>query len=131
MNASLSSEVRGLGGDPTDKLWRWFMMRGPQGPSFSWSQKKIDPPGYVGLEHLREVVAERAAQDPTFLVRARAIARKALTSGHNDVLRRGLQVSAALSLRDVAATVQELTQHSDQFVASDAWACLFLLPQAR
>jgi hypothetical protein len=131
MNASLSSEVRRLGGDPADEVWRWFLLRGPHGPSFSWSQRRSEPPGYVGVEHLRAIVAERAAQDPEFLRRVGIVARQALTSEDRDIVRRGLQVSGALPLLDVATTVQGLTEHPDASVASDARACLFLLKSAR
>ena len=131
MNKTLLSEVRRLGGDPADEVWRWLLLRGPHGPSFTWSQTKSEPPGFVGLEHLREIIREKADQDSEFRARASAIARQALTSDHPVVVRRGLQVTGALALINTIPKVEELIGHLNPTVAADARACLFVLRQHR
>src|SRR5258708_6487403 len=123
MNRTLLSEVHGLGGDPTDETWRWLVMRGPHGPSFTWSQSKSEPAGYVGLKHLREIIQDKADQDPAFRTRASAVAQQALTSDDSAVLRRGIQVTGALALVTALPRVEELGGHPNPSVAADARAC--------
>ena len=127
MNAALSSQVRRLGGDPADDVWRWFLSRGPHGESFTWSPAKSKPTGYVSFEHLRDIIAERASHDVNFVSRVSAITRVALTSDHVEIVRRGLQVAGAAALVEFVPRVQELTTDADPSVASDARACLFVL----
>jgi hypothetical protein len=127
MNAVLSSEVRRLGGDPADDVWRWFLLRGPHGESFTWSPAKSKPPGYVSFDHLRDIIAERASQDANFVSSVSAVTRVALTSNHVEMVRRGLQVAGAAALLEFVPRVKELTTDADPSVASDARACLFVL----
>jgi hypothetical protein len=131
MNKTLLSEVHRLGGDPADEVWRWLLTTGPHGPSFTWSQAKSEPPGYVGLEHLREIIAERADQDSEFRTRASTIAQQALTSDRPVVVRRALQVAGALALLNAIPKVEELMGHPNLNVAADARACLFVLREHR
>ncbi len=129
MNVALSSEVRRLGGDPADDVWRWFLLEGPHGQSFTWSQVKSEPPGYVGWNHLQQIIAERAREDSEFVSRVASITRIALVSDHIEIVRRGLQVAGAIALLEVIPKVRELTTYPDTSVASDARACLFMLQE--
>ena len=131
MNRTLLSEVQRLGGDPADEVWRWLLRTGPHGPSFTWSQTNSEPAGYVGLEHLREIITEKADQDSEFRTRASGIARQALTSDHPVIVRRGLQVAGALALMNAIPKVKELMGHPNPNVAADARACLFVLREHR
>jgi hypothetical protein len=131
MNKALLSEVLRLGGDPTDETWRWLVLTGPHGPSFSWSQRTSEPAGYVGLQQLHEIIQEKADQDPAFRTRARAVARQALMTDDTVVLRRGIQVTGALGLVTALPRVEELGGHPNPSIAADARACLFELRQHR
>ena len=66
MDAALAAEVHRLGGDAGDEVWRWFVLNGPHGSGFTWGQARDEPPGYVGVELLQRVVAEKAESDSNF-----------------------------------------------------------------
>lgn len=89
---ALSEEVLRLGGDPSDPVWLWFLKRGPHGPSFTWGQTRREPPGYVGVEHLQEIVDENARSDASFIEKARSVVALALTSQEPQIVRRAIQV---------------------------------------
>lgn len=104
MNKAFTSEVFRLGGNPAD-----------------------EPAGYVGLDHLRKIVAERVSRDLQFSARAAHVARLALASHQPPFIRRGLQVIGALQDVDSIPNVGELVAHSDREVSADARACVFVL----
>jgi len=124
---SLTEEVSELGGDPADPVWLWFLKRGPHGPSFSWSQTRREPPGYVGVVHLQEIVEEQAVIDPGFVSRAKEIVAMALTSKNPEVLRRAIQVAAVLGDEDELKAISGMVKHTDASVAADARASAFHL----
>jgi hypothetical protein len=127
LNSALVLEVQRLGGDPTDMVWRWFLLNGPHGPSFTWGQTRKEPPGYVGIDHLRKSVAELEAQDPLFVSRAKEVALVALQSHSTNFVRRAIQVLAAVGSDSDLGTVLALTAHGDNAVVGDARACAFEL----
>ena len=127
LNNALVAEVQRLGGDPGDPVWRWFLLNGPHGPSFTWGQTRKEPPGYVGIDHLREIVAEHEAQDPLFVSRAKEVALLALQSHSPNFLRRAIQVLAAVGRESDLEAVLALIAHTDSSVAADARACVFEL----
>jgi hypothetical protein len=127
MRQGLQREVARLGGDPASPVWQWLIMMGPHGSSFSWGQRRDQPAGYVGLEHLQRVVHELAEQDPSFPQQALAAARLAIQSSDRELLRRGIQVTVALGATAELASIQRLVSHADPVVAADAKAGLFAL----
>lgn len=131
LNHAVQAEIARLGGDPTDPIWRWFVINGPHGADFSWGQRRNEPAGYVGLDHLREIVAEHSAADPSFPDPARAIVRSALKSDLPELVRRAVQVSAALGLEDELPTIRELAGHADSAVAADARSAAFVFSSGR
>jgi len=127
MNNLLANEVRSLGGEPTDEVWLWLLERGPHGADFSWGQRKNKPPGYVGVEHLLQIVQERSENDSSFLERAREAVKLALRSDNPVILRRGIQVAAVVGGESELVAVASLVQSEVQNVAADAKASAFYL----
>ena len=126
--SSASSEaIRAVGGDPTTHEWEWVASAGPHGRTFSWSQQRQSPPGYVGIEHLERVLQEREQQSEGFLLRVRDCVAMALQSEDEDLLRRAIQVSAALGFAAALPRIRMLAADSRTLVASDARASAFLL----
>lgn len=123
----LAAAIGSVGGDPTDPRWEWLALRGPHGAGFTWAQTKNEPPGYVGVEHLERIVAEKQEADPTFVPMARAVVEKALKSTDSGLLRRAIQVGAVLGAEDELRRIQGLTDHEDPEVAADARAGAFYL----
>jgi hypothetical protein len=120
-------EVAELGGDPADPVWLWLLKRGPHGPSFSWGQTRRQPPGYVGVEHLQEIVEEQTDIDPSFVSRAKKVVAMALTSESPEVLRRAIQVAAVLGGEKELKAISGMVKHTDASVAADARASAFHL----
>lgn len=129
MNSQTVAEVIRLGGDPTDPVWNWLLLRGPHGSSFTWAQSRREPAGYVGLEHLRRIVQEQEAGDEQFGRNALAVARSALTSTDPLIVRRGIQVIGAIGGKDELAAISALLEYPDDAVRADAKACMFELKQ--
>ena len=127
MSHEIQAEIVRLGGDPSDSVWRWFVLNGPHGPDFSWGQRRNEPPGYVGIEHLRRIVADQDAADATFRGRCVRVASSALDSRVPPLVRRAVQVCAALGLTDALPAIRALRQHSEPMVASDSKAAAFIL----
>jgi hypothetical protein len=127
MSSALAAEIRRLGGDPTDEAWRWFLHNGPHGNSFTWSQTRSEPPGYVGVEHLEKVVADRMRADPSFLARAKHVAESALSSTDQRFLHRAIQVLAVLGSETEVKRLAPFTSHENPEVAADARAAIFYL----
>ena len=123
----VATAIRAVGGDPADPSWEWLALRGPHGAGFTWAQTKNEPPGYVGVEHLERIVAEKQEADPTFVPTASAVVEKALKSTDIDLLRRAIQVGAVVGSEAELRRIQELTQHEDPEVAADAKAGAFHL----
>lgn len=127
MNSLLADEVRGLGGEPTEDIWLWLLERGPHGEDFSWSQGKNEPPGYVGVEHLQQIVHDMNENDSSFLERAREAVTLALRSDNPVILRRGIQVAAVVGGEPELVAVAGYAQSEVQKVAADAKASAFYL----
>jgi hypothetical protein len=127
VNHQLQSEIIKLGGDPSDSVWQWFVINGPHGPHFTWGQTRREPAGYVGLEHLREIVTERASADSEFVVNLRDVVRRALASENLQLLRRAIQVAAVVGGAIELERIVGLIKHTDQNVSTDARACLYIL----
>ncbi len=127
MNKDLSELVVQLGGDPADPVWQWFIVNGPHGACFTWSQTKKSPPGYNGLEHLQRIILERSEVDPSFASRARQIAEIALSSDDLDLKRRAIQVLAVVGDREHIKNIEPYASHPAATLSKDAKACLFEL----
>lgn len=131
MNPAIRAEIIRLGGDPTDQVWEWLLFRGPHGSGFTWSQTRNEPPGYVGLEHLSRVVAERSENDADFEKEALIAARTSLSSTFPDIVRRGIQVIAVIGDESDEPTIKVLTRNENELIKADAKACSFELKQRR
>ncbi|WP_136525374.1 hypothetical protein [Geomonas ferrireducens] len=127
MNREMTDEITRIGGDPSDILWEWFLHRGPHGSYFTWGQSRKSPPGYVGLEHLKTVIADFEDTEPGFSSRARNIAKSALNSIYPDIVRRGIQIISVVGNAEDFKDINELTVSSDPTVKADAKACVFEL----
>jgi len=123
----LAAEIHRLGGDVGDPVWLWLVRNGPHGPSFTWNQTRKEPPGYVGIEHLRCIVAEKEEIDRSFRVRAKAVIQKALLSDDVNLLRRAIQVAAIVGGQAELRHISTLTKHESEQVAADARASEFYL----
>lgn len=127
INRALSGEVLKLGGDLSDPVWLWFLKRGPHGPDFTWGQTRREPSGYVGLEHLQEIVEENAKSDPSFLTKARSVVALALSSKEPLIIRRAIQVAAVLGSQGELEAVSQFTKSENEAIAADAKASVFYL----
>jgi hypothetical protein len=85
----------------------------------------------VGFDHLQRVIAELAAADESFPAEAAAVARLAVQSDQPEIVRRGLQVAAALLLADGLEAARALTSHPHPALASDARAAAFVLSRLK
>jgi hypothetical protein len=127
MNSALTAEIRRLGGDPTDEMWIWFLRRGPHGNSFTWSQTRGEPPGYVGVEHLQTIVAEQMDIDPSFITRAIGVAELALSSTDQNFLCRAVQVASVIGTESELKRLAPFASHENPVVAAHARAGMFYL----
>lgn len=127
ISKALADAIRAAGGHPTEPAWEWLALRGPHGDAFTWAQTKNQPPGYVGVEHLEQIVAERQSADPTFRSRARSVVKMALSSTDIDLLRRSIQVAAVLGTEEELHRIVSLTNHENAAVGGDAKAGAFYL----
>ena len=127
MNTALADEISRLGGEPSDEVWSWLATRGPQGPSFSWGQTKGNPAGYVGVQHLEQVVDGLELSIPAFRERARRAIQAAMASRLPELARRAIQVASVLGGEAELRQVQALASSPEPSVAADAKACAFLL----
>lgn len=127
MNSALTTEIRHLGGDPTDDVWTWFLCNGPHGNSFTWSQTRGEPPGYVGVEHLQSIVTERMQVDPTFVTRAKHVAELALSSTDQNFLCRAIQVASVVGSDSELKSLAPFTSHDNSVVVAHARAGVFYL----
>jgi hypothetical protein len=125
VNRAVASAIRAVGGDPTEPGWEWLALKGPHGDGFTWAQTKSEPPGYVGVEHLERIVAERHAADPNFRTRVRDLVKMAPVSTEVGLLRRAIQVAAVIGAEAELHRIQALTEHEDEAVAADAKASAF------
>jgi hypothetical protein len=108
-------------------VWLWLVRNGPHGPDFTWNQTRKASPGYVGIEHLLNIVAEREQIDRNFRDRAKAVIQKALLSDDIDLLRRAIQVAAIVGDQAELRQISALTKHESEQVAADARASAFYL----
>ena len=127
MKKALTDEIRHLGGDPTDDVWRWLLLNGPHGSAFTWRQTRSEPAGYVGVEHLQSIVAEKTQIDPTFLTRAKVVADQALASADPNFLCRAIQVAAVVGSDNELRRMATFTAHEIELVAANARAGVFYL----
>ena len=127
MDKRISEELTAFGGDLTQPEWEWFLKRGPHGEDFTWGQTKNEPPGYVGVEHLKEIIESKISQEPHFIIKIRKVIGIALKSNNAELVRRGIQVASIIGESDELALVGTLTKHPSQEVVNDAKACIFLL----
>jgi len=127
MNRAIANEIVRLGGDPTDEIWTWLVTRGPHGSSFTWSQTRNEPPGYVGVDHLQDIVGELAVSIPAFQERALRVVNVAMNSELTELARRAIQVAAVVGGSNELQRVKQLASSQDMVVASDARACAFYL----
>lgn len=127
MNSALTAEIRRLGGAPTDEVWRWFLCNGPHGSSFTWSQTRGEPPGYVGVEHLQSIVAERMQADPSFIARTKHVVELALSSSDQDFLCRAIQVASVVGSESNLKRLAPFTSNENSAVSAHAKAAVFYL----
>jgi hypothetical protein len=127
MSPSLLVEVERVGGNPSDPVWQWLLLNGPHGNSFTWSQTRSQPPGYVGVEHLKRIVAEHVRITQDFLPRAQQAVAQAMASTWADILCRALQVAAVVGSGAELQSMASLTSHENASVSAHAKAALFYL----
>jgi hypothetical protein len=116
-----------VGGDLSDPVWNWFVSRGPHGPSFSWSHTKQEPPGFSGLNLLKQTVEEKTTIDPEFPQKAYSVATAALASENPELVRRAIQVISVVGTKSDREKIKPFLTHSVLSVVKDTKACLFEL----
>lgn len=127
MNNVLVAEIHNLGGDAGDTEWQWFILHGPHGPHFTWSQTRKKPAGYVSVEHLQETITKKEENDPNFSSKIRDVILKAFSSTNPDFLRRAIQVAAVVGGEAELQRIEALKAHESDSVAADARAGAFYL----
>jgi hypothetical protein len=127
MNPDVANEIRVLGGSVSDSVWSWMIRNGPHGPSFTWSQTKTEPPGYVGIEHLERIVDEKQAAEKDFKEKALKVVRSSLQSNNEEILVRAIQICAVVGTRDEIRNIGKLVDHGSELVSKNAKACSFYM----
>lgn len=127
MNSELKSKIVEIGGDPTKPEWVWLVSRGPHGDSFTWGPSRNGPPGYIGYEHLCEILDQYRHDDPDFIEKLSKAVRMGLTSDLISLVRRSIQVISILGSADDIKVIQRFVNHPVADVSSDAKACVFQL----
>jgi hypothetical protein len=111
-----------LAEDPTDPVWRWFILNGPHGERFKWERFGELP---RDIEYLRKFIDERTISDPEFSERARIVALKALKS-HNVVLTKtAIQVLTVLGTDDDMNIVRDFVGCENTDIDKEAKCALF------
>ena len=87
----------------------------------------MNPQATSGSNTCRRIVADQDAADATFRGRCVRVASAALDSRVPALVRRAVQVCAALGLTDALPAIRALRQHSEPMVASDSKAAAFIL----
>jgi hypothetical protein len=118
--------IERVGGDPSDLLWEWLTAYGPHGSRFTWAQTRQEAPGYIGFEHLEQVVAEREAESPGYRMELRNRVRLGLASSDERLLQRCVQVSSVVGGRDELDALITLSA-AEGAVGPDARAAAFYL----
>lgn len=109
--------------DPSDPVWRWFILNGPHGEKFRWDR---EIPGFKkSLELLVEFIEERSTSIPDFKDRARLIALRAITMEDPTCVRKGIQVLTILGTDEDIEMIRNFLSHLDEDVKKDAKCCLF------
>lgn len=127
MNSKLVAEIHRLGGDAGDTVWQWFVLRGPHGPHFTWSQTRKKPAGHFSVEHLQEIITKKEENDPSFPSKIRDVILKAFSSTNPNLLRRAIQVAAVVGGEAELQRIEAFTSHEDESVAADARASMFYI----
>jgi len=127
MNRALASEITRLGGDPADDVWIWLVTRGPHGSTFTWGHTRDQPPGYIGVSHLQDIVGELAHSIPAFQERVLHVVNLAMGSELPELARRAVQIAAVVGGNAELQLIKQLASSQDAAVASDAQASAFYL----
>ena len=108
-------------------VWAWLVSSGPHGSSFEWGQTPQAPREFRELDLLRQLVAERAAVDPSFSLAARKAALELLAGAEVDYIRRAIQVLSVVAAAEDVDVIRKFLRHRNADVRKDARACLFEL----
>jgi len=111
-----------LAEDPTDPVWRWFILNGPHGERFQWERFGDLP---RDIEYLKEFIDERTAADPAFPQKARLIALKALESSNSVLVRTAIQVLTVLGTDDDMEVIKRYLEADSEEIIKDAKCSLF------
>jgi hypothetical protein len=111
-----------LAEDPTDPVWRWFILNGPHGERFKWERFGDLP---RDIEYLQKFIDERTMSDPSFPERARIVALKALESDNAVMIRTAIQVLTVLGTDDDMNIVRDYACSEDADIAKEARCSLF------
>jgi hypothetical protein len=111
-----------LAEDPTDPVWRWFILNGPHGERFRWERFGDLP---RDIEYLQQFIDERTISDPDFPERARQIALKALQSVNTILVRTAIQVLTVLGTDHDMNIVREYVVSENTDIAKEAKCSLF------
>lgn len=111
-----------LAEDPTDPIWRWFILNGPHGERFQWV-KFGDLPR--DIEFLSDFIDERAISDSSFPEKARLVALKELKSNNDILVRTAIQVLTVLGTDDDMQIIKDYVNSENIDIANDAKCSLF------
>jgi len=111
-----------LAEEPTDPVWRWFILNGPHRERFQWESFSDLP---RDIEYLKDFIDERAASNTFFPEKARLVALQALESDNAILVRTAIQVLTVLGTDDDMNIIKEYLTSENVDIAKDAKCSLF------
>jgi hypothetical protein len=130
MDRATLFDIDSLGGKPSDPIWQWLINKGPHGSTMTWSQTKNEPPGFIGVELLKQVVEEKQAADNDFNFKAKEMIQTAFKSDNSNILINAIQVCAVIGeTNNDLNMLSNFLNYPDILVQKHAKAATFYLKQ--
>ena len=111
-----------LAEDPTDPVWRWFILNGPHGERFRWERFGDLP---RDIEYLQQFIDERKMVYVDFQARARQVSLKALQSDNAIFVRTAIQVLTVIGADEDMKIIGDFIYSENADIVKDAKCCLF------
>jgi hypothetical protein len=109
--------------DPSDPVWRWFILNGPHGERFEWVRYSSVVPRDIDL--LEKFIDERTSNDPDFKRKARAIALLCLNRQNTVLIRTAIQVLTVIGSDEDMVILKSFLDYKDVGVQNDVKCALF------
>ena len=111
-----------LAEDPTDPVWRWFILNGPHGDRFRWERFGDLP---RDIEYLQLFIDERKMSNVDFPARARQVSLKALQSDNAIFVRTAIQVLTVIGTDEDMKIIGDFIYSENADIVKDAKCSLF------